>query len=325
MGVFDMEQADGPNPLLRAPLGTPEPIRPAFDLRLLEGGYYLDGELPGSTKDNIAIEISGFQTLVISGTLQRAYPGPPPDFKPDSKVNAEEYYSVPMHVLLDKMLLEQTSARDEEAEETCFANASRAPVGTKAGEAAPSPHVPANRDGGAWRGQPATGVWNKLGGQGTQPSPDQRGDRNLQDGESWRGRPIQRDEGSSLDGRAQQGYGTRGRGRGRGRGQGQGQGRGRGRGRGRGEGIQGRVTIPRREEIQKMTPESEEDDDQPRQDEPEWKLAEREIGFFSRSFILDKPVDWNAAEVRYKDGILTIWLPLGSMPERPVCLTVNRD
>lgn len=74
-----------------------------------------------------------------------------------------------------------------------------------------------------------------------------------------------------------------------------------------------------------MSVKGEEDDDEPRQHEPQWKLAEREVGFFSRSFILDKPIEWNATEVRYKDGILTIWLPLGPMPDDPIRLSVSRD
>lgn len=46
---------------------------PAFDVRELNGGYYLDGELPGVDQRNIEIEFSDPHTLVIKGRTERNY------------------------------------------------------------------------------------------------------------------------------------------------------------------------------------------------------------------------------------------------------------
>lgn len=46
---------------------------PAFDVRELSDGYYLDGELPGVDHGNIEIEFSDPQTLVIKGHTERNY------------------------------------------------------------------------------------------------------------------------------------------------------------------------------------------------------------------------------------------------------------
>lgn len=46
---------------------------PAFDVRELHDGYYLDGELPGVDSSNIEIEFSDPHTLVIKGQTQRSY------------------------------------------------------------------------------------------------------------------------------------------------------------------------------------------------------------------------------------------------------------
>ncbi|CAG8381524.1 unnamed protein product [Penicillium salamii] len=48
----------------------PQPTRsfaPAFDVRELDEGYYLDGELPGVDQSNIDIQFSDPHTLVITG------------------------------------------------------------------------------------------------------------------------------------------------------------------------------------------------------------------------------------------------------------------
>lgn len=46
---------------------------PAFDVRELTDGYYLDGELPGVDQSNIDIEFSDPHTLVIKGHTERNY------------------------------------------------------------------------------------------------------------------------------------------------------------------------------------------------------------------------------------------------------------
>lgn len=46
---------------------------PAFDVRELNDGYYLDGELPGVDHGNIEIEFSDPQTLIIKGRTERNY------------------------------------------------------------------------------------------------------------------------------------------------------------------------------------------------------------------------------------------------------------
>ncbi|CAL5867722.1 uncharacterized protein PFLUO_LOCUS1941 [Penicillium psychrofluorescens] len=53
---------------------TPPPtFSPAFDVRELDDGYYLDGELPGAVQGNIDIEFSDPQTLTIKGHTDREY------------------------------------------------------------------------------------------------------------------------------------------------------------------------------------------------------------------------------------------------------------
>lgn len=46
---------------------------PAFDVRELADGYYLDGELPGVSQENIDIEFSDPKTLIIKGHTVRDY------------------------------------------------------------------------------------------------------------------------------------------------------------------------------------------------------------------------------------------------------------
>lgn len=46
---------------------------PAFDVRELDEGYYLDGDLPGADQRNIEIEFSDPHTLVIKGHTDRVY------------------------------------------------------------------------------------------------------------------------------------------------------------------------------------------------------------------------------------------------------------
>jgi HSP20 family molecular chaperone IbpA len=52
---------------------------PRFDVKETETGYELHGELPGVEKENVTIEFSEPQTLVISGRTERSYTsGTPP-------------------------------------------------------------------------------------------------------------------------------------------------------------------------------------------------------------------------------------------------------
>lgn len=52
-------------------LQTPRSFAPAFDVRELDEGYYLDGELPGVDQSNIEIEFTDPHTLVIKGHTDR--------------------------------------------------------------------------------------------------------------------------------------------------------------------------------------------------------------------------------------------------------------
>lgn len=52
---------------------------PRFDVKETEAGYELHGEIPGAEKDNISIEFTEPQTIVISGRTERSYTsGTPP-------------------------------------------------------------------------------------------------------------------------------------------------------------------------------------------------------------------------------------------------------
>ncbi|KAJ6113707.1 30 kDa heat shock protein [Penicillium sp. IBT 18751x] len=55
------------------PATSTQTYTPAFDVRELNDGYYLDGELPGVSQSNIDIEFSDPQTLIIKGHSERAY------------------------------------------------------------------------------------------------------------------------------------------------------------------------------------------------------------------------------------------------------------
>ncbi|CAN8098766.1 unnamed protein product [Discula destructiva] len=52
---------------------------PRFDVAENESGYELHGEIPGADKDNISIEFTEPQTIVVSGRTERSYSsGTPP-------------------------------------------------------------------------------------------------------------------------------------------------------------------------------------------------------------------------------------------------------
>lgn len=51
----------------------PRSFTPSFDARELNDAFYLDGELPGADQNNIEIEFSDPNTLVIKGQVDRNY------------------------------------------------------------------------------------------------------------------------------------------------------------------------------------------------------------------------------------------------------------
>lgn len=73
-----------------APSTSTRSYTPAFDVRELDDGYYLDGELPGVNQSNIDIEFSDPQTLVIKGHTERAYQNETTDHA-DSKNGARRW------------------------------------------------------------------------------------------------------------------------------------------------------------------------------------------------------------------------------------------
>ncbi|PWY87429.1 HSP20-like chaperone [Aspergillus heteromorphus CBS 117.55] len=67
----------------RAPIGTPLPLRPAFDIRLQPDGYHIHGEVPGVTPQQLRLTFIDRRTLMIYGDFHREYDNPPEDFRPD--------------------------------------------------------------------------------------------------------------------------------------------------------------------------------------------------------------------------------------------------
>lgn len=86
-----------------APSTSTPSFTPAFDVRELNDGYYLDGELPGVNQSNIDIEFSDPQTLVIKGHTERNYQNENTE-NADSKSGARRW--------------RQPTVEDEEAEST---------------------------------------------------------------------------------------------------------------------------------------------------------------------------------------------------------------
>jgi len=58
---------------------------PRFDFRESDDAYYLDGELPGISQENIDIEFSDHQTLVIKGRSEREFHESNPDTPQDQE------------------------------------------------------------------------------------------------------------------------------------------------------------------------------------------------------------------------------------------------
>ncbi|OGE53596.1 hypothetical protein PENARI_c007G07163 [Penicillium arizonense] len=52
---------------------TPRTFNPRFDIRESDDSYHLDGELPGTAQNDIEIEFSDPQTLVVKGRTERSY------------------------------------------------------------------------------------------------------------------------------------------------------------------------------------------------------------------------------------------------------------
>ncbi|KAK4135251.1 heat shock protein 30 [Trichocladium antarcticum] len=59
---------------LRSPLAT---FTPKFDVRETENAYELHGELPGLAREDVSIELTGPQTIVIQGRVERSYSSEP--------------------------------------------------------------------------------------------------------------------------------------------------------------------------------------------------------------------------------------------------------
>jgi HSP20 family molecular chaperone IbpA len=73
---YSREQGGAKTGSRRAALPT---FSPRFDVKEIENAYELHGELPGVDKENISIEFSEPQILVISGRTERTYTsGTPP-------------------------------------------------------------------------------------------------------------------------------------------------------------------------------------------------------------------------------------------------------
>ena len=63
---------------------------PRFDSREGDDAYYLDGELPGVTQDDINIEFSDPQTLVVKGRVEREYHSEPEPETEDNNNKAQD-------------------------------------------------------------------------------------------------------------------------------------------------------------------------------------------------------------------------------------------
>lgn len=59
---------------LRSPPAT---FTPKFDVRETESAYELHGELPGLAREDVSIELTGPQTIVIQGRVERSYSSEP--------------------------------------------------------------------------------------------------------------------------------------------------------------------------------------------------------------------------------------------------------
>lgn len=69
----DCKPAQYPKPVQCPKSQSRSSFAPAFDVRELDEGYYLDGELPGVDQSNVEIEFTDPHTLVIKGHTDRNY------------------------------------------------------------------------------------------------------------------------------------------------------------------------------------------------------------------------------------------------------------
>lgn len=75
---YSREQSGQPTKGARGGRALPS-FSPRFDVKETQAGYELHGELPGVDKENVAIEFTEPQTIVISGRTERTYTaGNPP-------------------------------------------------------------------------------------------------------------------------------------------------------------------------------------------------------------------------------------------------------
>ncbi|EFW98966.1 heat shock protein [Grosmannia clavigera kw1407] len=66
-------------------------FNPRFDVRETETAYELHGELPGVDRNNIAIEFSDPQTLIVSGRVERNYESEQPQQLQQPETHAEAH------------------------------------------------------------------------------------------------------------------------------------------------------------------------------------------------------------------------------------------
>ncbi|PYH98077.1 HSP20-like chaperone [Aspergillus ellipticus CBS 707.79] len=97
----------------RAPIGTPLPIRPSFDIRLLPDGYHIHGELPGVSQENVHLTFVDYRTLMIYGNFSRGYDDVPEGFQPDRSINGDDTYLLSAKDLLEYMGIRRDKVSDE--------------------------------------------------------------------------------------------------------------------------------------------------------------------------------------------------------------------
>lgn len=66
------------------------PWQPKFDVRETDAAYELHGELPGMNKENVNIEFTDSQTLVVHGRVERTYTAGEKDKKPPKPTVEDE-------------------------------------------------------------------------------------------------------------------------------------------------------------------------------------------------------------------------------------------
>lgn len=73
---YDLHRSTRPKHNQHRNRRQPSPVRyfsPNFDVREMNDSYYLDGELPGVDQNNVEIEFSDPQTLMIKGRVEQNY------------------------------------------------------------------------------------------------------------------------------------------------------------------------------------------------------------------------------------------------------------